>query len=371
MRAPIDVAVNLTWLAPGRVGGSEEHLVRQLGGLVDTSIDVTLYVQSSFAAAHPALADRFELVVQPFGRDWRAVRVAAEHSWLALRTLSADVVHHGGGTVPALGGRPAVVTVHDLQYRRFPEYFSAARRRYLDLMMPRSVRRAAIVMAPSGYVRTSVIEAFDVEPQRVVVVPHGIPELGPVDAADVADVRGRFGLGDRPYVVYPAITHPHKRHRLLVEMLASCDTDLAVLMIGGAGSAEPEIRRAAARAGVEDRVVRPGRVAAGRRDALIAGAEALVFPSEYEGFGAPLVEAMDLGTPVVCGDHPAMVEVVGDAAVVVSSPTPGAWSEAVDRARSDRAALVAAGAARRRRFTPEVAGKALAGVYRTAYGGAA
>lgn len=369
-REPLTVAVNLTWLAPGRVGGSEEYLARQLAGLPpDAPIVPTLYCQPAFVTAHPELAARFATVPLPFARDRRGARILAEHTWLAVRTHGFDVVHHGGGTAPLVGPRPLVLTVHDLQYRELPEYFGDARRRYLDWMMPRSVRRAAVVATPTEFVRGTVVDAFGIDPARVVVVPHGVPEITPPGAAAVADARRRFGLGERPYVVYPAITHPHKGHRVLVELLGHAEPDLVVVMLGGAGAAEEDVRRAIAAARVAERVVRPGRVAAADRDALIAGAEALVFPSEYEGFGAPLVEAMALSVPVVCSDHPAVSEVVADAAVVVGERTGAAWAAGVADARRRRDELAAAGRLRRAAFTLEVSGRALAGSYRLAVAG--
>ena len=115
-----------------------------------------------------------------------------------------------------------------------------------------------------------------------------------------------------------------------------------------------------------DRVIRAGRVPDADRDALVAGADALVFPSRFEGFGAPLVEAMALGTPVVCGTAEAVVEVAGNAAIVVEDPTPEAWAAAVELARDRRDDLVARGLSRRLDFTIGVSGRALAAVYHQA-----
>lgn len=369
----IDVVVNLLWLAPGRVGGSEQYLTRQLAGLPDDArLRVRLCCQPPFRRAHPGLVDRFPVETPAFDRDWRPVRLVAEHAWLPRRSRLADVVHHGGGTVPlAIRSGPAVVlTVHDLQYRSMPHHFPPLRLRYLQAMMPRSVRRASVVATPSDYVRRSVIDAFDIDPERAVVVPHGVPEVGSPSVDAIAEVRRRYGIGERPYLVYPAITHPHKRHRVLVDMLAdrTLDSELCVVAVGAAGSAEDAFRLAVAEAGLEARVLRTGRVDDGDRDALVAGAEALVFPSEYEGFGAPLVEAMALGVPVVCSNHPAITEVVGEAAVVVEHATGPAWAEAVAHALSRRAALVAAGRVRRTAFTIERSGAVLAQVYRLAAG---
>lgn len=362
----IEVAVNLLWIAPGRVGGSEQYLERQLLGLSATDVHATLCCTRDFASVHPQLVERHAHVVAPGGQDWRGGRIAAEHSWLAWRTRRFDVVHHGGGTTPLWGCRPIVLTVHDLQYLSFPQYFTRIRRAYLDSMMPRSIRRATVITVPSCYVRTTVIDAFGADPERVVVVPHGIPSMSDSTPDDLAAVRRRAGLADRPYVVYPAITHPHKGHRVLVDMLDHLDVDVQLVLLGGEGAAEPELIAAVAASRQGDRVHRLGRVPDHERDALLAHAEALVFPSEYEGFGAPLVEAMALGTPVVCSAAAAVAEVVADAAVVVEERSGAAWAAGVSEARRRRNELVERGHVRRRDFTLATSGAALADAYRRA-----
>ena len=357
------VAVNLTWIAPGRVGGSEEYLDRQLLGLPPDAFDVELFASPSFLAAHPALAARYSTKPSPNDRDSRSVRIALEHTWLARRTRHADVVHHGGGTTPLIGRRPIVLTVHDLQYLAFPHYFGPGRRRYLEAMMPRSVARAAIVTTPSEFVAATVVEAFDIDAGRVVVVPHGIPDIGAPTPVDILAARRRLGLDDRPYVVYPAITHPHKGHQVLIRMLDHLSDEIVLVLLGGEGAAEAALTTAIEASRQSARVIRPGRVSESDRNSLLAGASALVFPSEYEGFGAPLVEAMELGTPVVCSGAAAVREVVADAAVVVAEPTGSAWAAGVTTAIEQTVDLVARGRTRRRQFTLATSGEALAHAY--------
>jgi glycosyltransferase involved in cell wall biosynthesis len=363
------VGVNLLWCLPGEVGGSEEYLARQLAGLHDAAPEIVtrLFVLPGFAAAHRDVAARHELVVASLDARRRSRRVVVEATWLPHRLVGSDVVHHGGGTVPLRSPDPIVLTVHDIQYRTYPAYFTAVKRRYLELTMPRSVRRATVVAVPTEYVRASVIEAFDADPAVVTVVPHGFDPPPPDEFTDDPVVRQRYGIGGRRFVIYPAMTHHHKNHRFLVELLANewTDPDLALVLLGGRGLADDDVSAAVDTHRVADRVIRPGRVSDADRDGLLAAAEALVFPSEFEGFGAPLVEAMALGTPIVCSDRAALPEVAGDAAVVLPLSR-DAWAESLDTVARRRADLVAAGHRRAAQFTTRVAGERLAEAYRLA-----
>jgi alpha-1,3-rhamnosyl/mannosyltransferase len=370
------LAVNLMWCVPGDVGGSEQYLVRQLAGALEVrpSLDLTVFAPPAFVDLHGRLLTGARLVAAPVDGRRRWQRIAAESTWLWRRTRGFDLVQHGGGTAPRPARRPYVLTVHDLQYRTFPQYFTSAKRRYLDLMIPRSARRAAVVTVPSEYVRTSVIGELGVDPGRVVVVPHGYePELL-VERSAPDDLRARFGLGDGPVVVYPAMAAPHKNHAFLVDLLDTVwdDPDLRLVLIGGRGLASGALdaRLASAPPSTRSRVVRPGRVSDADKNGLIAMAEALVFPSSYEGFGAPLIEAMALGTPVLCSDATCLPDVAGGAAVVAPLRAE-AWGAGLDEVRARRSELVAAGLDRVQAFTSRRSGEALLGVIDRVAGAAA
>jgi glycosyltransferase involved in cell wall biosynthesis len=190
------------------------------------------------------------------------------------------------------------------------------------------------------------------------------PDLGR-DATPEADLRRRFALGAGPVIVLPAITHPHKGHLFLLRVMATCWTDpaLRLVLTGGEGAAEGEVRGAIEALGLGERVVRTGRVSTADRDGLLRMAEAMVFPSEYEGFGAPVIEAMALGVPVVCSDRTCLPEVAGDAAIVLPLDV-DAWSDALQRVATERDLLIAAGRERATLFTTRRSAEALVDAYR-------
>ena len=225
-----------------------------------------------------------------------------------------------------------------------PAVLLVARRAYLASGCP--ARCAATVIAvPSEFVGATLVDAFGIDAAKHRRRP---PRLRPARARALSaadDLRRRYRLGDRRVLVYPAITHPHKGHRLLVELLAGpwSAGDLVLVLLGGAGAADDAVSAAIAALGVGDRIVRPGRVPAADRDGLVALAEALVFPSEYEGFGAPVLEAMALGAPVICSDRAALPRWWVTPAVVLPL-TVEAWADALS--------IVAAEPPRARRAWP-------------------
>ncbi len=360
------VAVNLLWCVPGDVGGSEEYLVRQLLGLTECAAGFrpTLYVVDGFAEAHRQLAELCPMIVAPFDGASRVRRIVGEVTWFRRQASAAELRHHGGGAAPVGATRPYVLTIHDLQYLTFPEYFSRTKRMYLAAMIGRSVHEARMVAVPSDYVRTSVIEAFGADPSKVSVVPHGFEAELLSDVTPEAELRARYELGDGPVIVYPAVTNLHKNHQFLIDLLASTwrDPDLRLVLTGGRGTAESAVRSA-----TDPRIRRLGRVPAADRNGLLKMAEAMVFPSKYEGFGAPLIEAMALGCPVVASNSTCIPAIVDGAGLVL--PLDGAaWADALDRVQRNRASMVVAGLERSAAFTARASGAALAAVYNAALG---
>lgn len=378
---PRRVGVNLLWLVPGVVGGSEDYSVGLLQAFArhaaeHPDLEVTLFVNRRFPDAHPHLAASLPTVVAPVDGADKTVRVAAEWTWLPweLRRRGIELAHHLGGTMPLVGGCPGIVTVHDLQPLTMGEHFSRVKRAYLRATVGPSVRRALWVTTLSRWVATDVVRRCRVDPGRMVLLPAGAPQPVVVPAARLAEVRTRYGLDGDPYVLYPAITYPHKNHVTLLRALALVRArggELRAVLTGGAGPAEATVRAEIDRLGLQGIVCRPGRVPLADLTALYAGATAVTLPSRYEGFNLPVLEAMGAGCPVLASRVTALPEVVDDAGVLLDPDDPVAWAEAmVAMTRPDeRARWSALARARAARFSWDASADALAELYRRPLGG--
>lgn len=371
------VGCNLLWLVPGTVGGSETAIVsllREFGDHQPEDVELSLYVLDAFAATYPDLVDRFPTRTVPLTGRLKPLRVAAENTWLAsqARRDGLDLVHHLHGVLPLIGRIPGILTVHDLQPFDMPANFHPVKRAYMHRSMPLSVRKARLVITPSEFVRRGVVDRFDVAPGRVRAVPWGVD--GPSAAVTVGEVQARYGL-PRRWFVNNAVTWSHKNHELLIRAFATVaaqEHDVMLVLTGGEAEAEQEIRTQISRRGLRGRVRRTGRIRREDMLAIVRGAVALTFPSRYEGFGLPVLEAMSLGTPVVAGDAASLPEVVGGAGKLIDPDDADAWSDAMLELLHDgdeRERLTAAGLRRARAFSWATTGRDTLAAYRDAVAG--
>ncbi len=374
------VGINLLWCIPAVVGGTEEYAVRTTKSLLDRApegLRFVVFANRTFADVYPEFGDAYdncELCVAEIDGRSRPKRVWYETKWLRdqARAKGVELLHHVGGTIPALRPVSSVLTLHDLQPLALPGNFSLVKRYYLRAAIPRSVRRAEVVIAPSDYVRSQLLDRFALDPAKAHTVSAGydLPKLPEIDDDIVpADVR-RLIAETEPYFVYPAITHHHKDHATAIRAVAAAkDAGYPVrfVLTGGSGQADVAVGELIAELGLDDLVVRLGRVDREVLELLVAHAEALLFPSRFEGFGIPVLEAMALGCPVIASDATALPEVVGDSATLLEPGDVDAWSKAIiDRVRNtpDRTELVARGRHQATRFAWTRSGERLEAIYR-------
>lgn len=372
------VGVNLLWMVPGVVGGSETYLTRLLRGLTerDSDLDYTIFALPQFAEAHPDLASSFEVAYAPLSGQMKSFRVAGENSWLAAqcRRRGMDLLHHGGGTMPLLRITRSVLTIHDLQYLYFPEYFSRTKLRFLKTMVPRSAEASRLVLVPSEYTRRTVIERLHIDPSLVVVVPHGISPRNLIEGA--TDVRERYGIAG-PFFLYPAATYPHKNHLVLLDAfarLAHKRDDVTLVLTGAKAWQEWKLAKDMAKQieseiderGLRERVKSLGYVPSSDLDALYQEATAMTFPSRFEGFGAPVLEAMSRGCPVIAADATALPEVVAEAGRLISPDNAEHWTDAMRDLLDDteeREGFIKAGLERARQFSWDASAEILEDAY--------
>ena len=367
------IGINLLWCVPG-VGGSEEYLVRQLLGLVDNTHDyvVDVFAPKGFATRQPRLVSHFNIVEAPSSCTRRAIRIALEHTWLTWRTRRHNVVHHGGGTIPRWGNSTTVLTVHDVQWTTYPEYVAPVKLKYLRRVVPSSLKRAMRIVVPTHFVASTLMENFGVSSEKISVVRHGVESDVLTQRTEEAVLRDRWNVGSGPVWAFPAITHPHKNHLFVLELMTAttgpwADPTAHLVCAGSAGSSDAVVKQFIAQHGLENRVVMPGRISEADRNGLLAMSEAMVFPSQYEGFGAPLIEAMHLGTAILASNCASIPEVVGDAGVVVPLER-DAWIEGLHHLRTQRDDLIQRGRQRAAYFTTALSGADLLLAYRTALG---
>jgi glycosyltransferase involved in cell wall biosynthesis len=273
---------------------------------------------------------------------------------------------------PTRKGR-LVLTVHDLGFRLFPETAPHSTRRWLA-RLDRALRQASRVIAVSEATRRDLIDLYSVPEDRLAVVPHGVDHetFRPPPPEAVAAVRSRFAI-DGPYLLSLGGIEPRKNLPRLLEAFARLSPDLAVCLVlaGGRAAWNPEgwdLLRSAIDAlppEVRRRVISTSYVTEEQKVALLGGAEALVYPSLYEGFGLPVLEAMACGTPVLTSNLSALPEVAGDAGLLVDPANTDALVEGIERLLRDddlRSRLKAAGIERAAGFDWTETARLTAGV---------
>ena len=297
----------------------------------------------------------------PFPRLWTHVRFAAALYRAHLPADRPAVTFVPAHTLPFVFPGPAVVTVHDLGHRHFPAAHPLGARLYIDLTTRYSARRARYILADSACTRRDLTALYGIDGRKVHIVYPGVdPGLAPVrDEAALAAVRARYHIPG-PYLLHVGSIQPRKNLLRLVEAYAEWLPGAAprryLVLAGARGWLYEDILVAVCREGLEGWVRLPGYVDEADIAALYSGADAFVFPSLYEGFGFPVLEAMRCRVPVVCANTSSLPEVAGDAALLIDPLDTAALTQALSRITSDaalRAQLVEKGVAQSARFTWE------------------
>jgi glycosyltransferase involved in cell wall biosynthesis len=358
------IGLNLIFLVPGETGGMEvvaRELIPALAAAAPPGMRLTAFVNREAAGERDApWGQAMPVVTVPVNARSRAQWVAGEQALLPRLAARAgvDLVHSLASTAPGWGRFRRVVTVHDLIYARFPEAHAGIRDLGMRALVPLAVRRSQRVMADSHSTREDLIELLKVPAERIDVVPLGLGSVRREQPLSEREVRARLDLGERAVVLSLSAKRAHKNLLALIEAFARLPAaGRPVLVLPGYPTAhERDLRERTRALGIESDVRFPAWISPAELEGLWAIADAFVFPSLYEGFGLPVLEAMARGVPVACSNASSLPEVAGEAALLFDPRDEGAIAHALARLLSDRTLgdrLRALGLARAREFTWE------------------
>jgi glycosyltransferase involved in cell wall biosynthesis len=375
---PTHVGLNLIFLVPGETGGMEVVARELIPALLDQApagMRFTAFVNREAAADDGPWGELLPSVTVPVNARERVQWVLGEQTLLPLLAARAGVelVHSMASTAPLWGRFRRVVTVHDLIYARFPDAHAGIRDKGMRVLVPSAARRSDRVIADSHSTREDLVELLGLARARIDVVPLGLGAVRREQPLPERDVRTHLELGERDVVLSLSAKRPHKNLLALIGALAQIAPERRpVLVIPGYPTAhESELRARAAALGIAGDLRFPAWLSNAELEGLWSITRAFVFPSLYEGFGLPVLEAMVRGVPVACSNASSLPEVAGEAALLFDPHDPAAIASAISRLLSDetlRARLHARGIARARQFTWERTARLTLESYARAFG---
>ena len=344
--------------------------------LVEQGVPLTAFV-NDVKGSHlqPPLSELPTHTARLPRRRWR-LRAAASY----FGGPSMDRAFRGVGLfhatehlLPKLTEARSVFTLHDTAFLNFPQYHLPRNRIFLRTMMPRFLERADRIIAVSENTRRDALRFYPLDPETIDVIPEGVDaRFRPIlDRTSISSVRHRYRLPER-FILSLGTIEPRKNLPTLLEAYAALRSrhpDVHLVIAGGNGWLYERFFDRLRTLGLEGEVVLTGYVPDEDVPALLNAAEVFAFPSEFEGFGLPPLEAMACGVPVVCSNAASLPEVVGDAGLQLPPREVHAWVAALDGVLSDsrlRSELRARGLARAGRFTWDLAAKRTLEVYHSA-----
>ena len=371
----IHVGLNLVFLVPGEQGGMEVYARELLRALRAERPDlrITAFVNREARAAGGEWDELADVVEVPVFARNRVEWVRGEQQLLPglARGAGVDVLHSLASTAPVRGRFRRVVTIHDLLYRVVPEAHFGVLGLGMRVLVPLAAHRSHRVIAVSRSTAADIRRFLRVRPSRIDVIAEGVGATPSAEPEPEPVLRERHALGARPVALSVSAKRPHKNLVRLLEALAAIPAERrpALVIPGYRTPYEATLRERAAQLGLQDDVRLPGWVSDAELEGLYALAGVFVFPSLYEGFGLPVLEAMRRGVPVACSNRSSLPEVAGDAALLFDPEDTAAIAAAIERVLGDpaeAARLREAGREQAGRFTWAATARATARSYERA-----
>ena len=380
MSARIGFDITAALAQGGGIGRYTRELVRAVVA-ADTINSYRLF--SAKPPAKPPVPDSIPVADNAIHRPAPVAEHWLYRFWYRMRlpipvqvvTGTIDLFHSPDFVLPPVsGGIPTLLTVHDLSFVHYPDTFPSSLVEYLNRVVPWSVKRATHVLADSAATRDDLQRVWNVPAEKITVLTSGVSNrFQPVaNLESQRSVRQKYGLGEQPYFLSVGTVQPRKNYQMLVRAFKQVAVRLPhqLIIAGGKGWLADGLLQEIERQGLNERVQLIGFVDDDDLPALYSASTALVFPSLYEGFGLPLLEAMACGTPVLSSDASCLPEIInapeGDAGILIDPTDEAGWAEAmitVAENRALRADLVARGIARAGQFSWDATANHLLAIY--------
>lgn len=327
----LKVGWNATLLGenPAGVGNYIERVMEELGKLSkEESFDLVPFGTGKYDFSRIGLRENARLFPEFLLKN-KFIRILWEHTLLPSKILRADldIFHSPAHVIPffnGISGTKQVVTFHDLVFKTYPDSFKNSKGIYLNTVVPRTLSVADKIIAVSRSTKNDLIEEYGVEEERIAVIYNGVDDNYCVldEAEDLEETKAEYELPDR-FILYLGTLEPRKNLKRLIKAYsiirdkASIPDEVKLVLAGGKGWLYDDIFELVEKKGLEDQVIFPGYIAGEHLVELYNLAELFAYPSLYEGFGLPSLEAMACGTPVVTSNVSSLPEVVGDAAITI------------------------------------------------------
>ena len=371
---PQGIALDLLFAARPFTG-LEHHALHILRGLRAVGVSVDVLVPTDVIPDLNDAAEGHRLL--PFPRVPRGLRLGREQwsvPWrFGAHPRALPLLHSVLGVAPVLSGVPLVLTVPDLAYRIRPGDMHPRARWYFGTLGPRSIRRARRVMVSSQAVCRQLIDLYHIAPERIAHVPLcADPIFTPRPAEEISNIRRQLGLPEL-YILYVGTIDPRKdlaRLRAAYELLPpDLVDDSALVYVGRTNRGAERLAKQLRKPGPRAHIISLDYVPREMLPAIYSGASVFVYPSRYEGFGLPVLEAMACGAPVIVSSAEALAELVADAGVVLRTESIEELTQAMERLlrfAGEQQRLRDAGLARSKAFSIARLGRETAEVYRQA-----
>jgi len=357
------IAINALFCIPGKVGGSEiflRQLLEKLSNLNEKKLHYYVFVNNENKNMFGIISEFFTIVHCPINASNRLLRILWEQIALPIQCMifKIDLLHSPGYTSPLFTPCKKITTIFDLNYHFHPEDFNLLQLIVYKVLIPLVARTSNKIIVHSHNAKEEMVKVLKINPNKIIVIYPGVDEVfyKKLPLKEIDRLMSKYKI-TRPYIMSNAVSHPHKNLVTLIlaykNLVDKHNIKHNLVLLGFAGRDQARLDKIIQEQNLEGKIYFTGWIDSNMVPHFYQGAEVFVFPSLYEGFGLPSIEAMASGVPVVASYYSCIPEVVGKGGILVDSKNPSKITNAILKVLSNpgvRVDLIKRGEKRARRF---------------------